>query len=176
MRETKGKTRMLRLRGTRGRWAFALLGGLALLLTTAAASAAEAPTRAEYVAQLEGICKPDAAATQRVMKGVRADVAAERLGAAAGKFGKASSIFTSTVEQIAAVPRPAADSAKLGKWFGYLGTQESYLEQITAQLRAGRETKAQRLTARFIHNGNLANNVVLAFGFNYCSFKFSRYG
>ena len=36
--------------------------------------------------------------------------------------------------------------------------------------------KAQRLTARFIHNGNLANNVVLAFGFDWCSFKFSRYG
>ncbi len=54
--------------------------------------------------------------------------------------------------------------------------QESYLKQITAQLQAGHAIKAQRLTARFIHNGNLANNVVLAFGFDYCSFKFSRYG
>ena len=40
----------------------------------------------------------------------------------------------------------------------------------------GRAIPAQRLTARFIHNGNLANNTVIAFGFNYCSFKFSRYG
>jgi hypothetical protein len=39
-----------------------------------------------------------------------------------------------------------------------------------------RTIKAQRLTARFIHNGNLANNDTLAFGFDYCSFKFSRYG
>ncbi len=38
------------------------------------------------------------------------------------------------------------------------------------------DIKAQRLTARFIENGNLANNVTLAFGFNYCSFKFIRYG
>ena len=31
-------------------------------------------------------------------------------------------------------------------------------------------------TQMFFHNGNLANNVVLSFGFEYCSFKFSRYG
>jgi hypothetical protein len=142
----------------------------------AAAAAAEAPTRDQYVTQLEAVCKPDAEATQRAMKGARADVVAERLPAAAAKFGKATTIFGSTIKQISAVPRPAADATKLGKWFGYLKAQESYMKRITAQLRSGRAIQAQRLTARFIHNGNLANNVVLAFGFNYCSFKFSRYG
>jgi hypothetical protein len=147
-----------------------------LVFAATAAAASEAPTRDEYVTQLEAVCKPDAEATQRAMKGVRADVVAERLPAAAAKFGKASTIFGSTVKQISAVPRPAADAAKLGKWFGYLKAQESYLKRITVQLKAGQAIKAQRLTARFIHNGNLANNVVLAFGFNHCSFKFSRYG
>ena len=80
------------------------------------------------------------------------------------------------MKEISAVPRPPADSAKLGKWFAYLKRQESYLGQITGQLRQDHAIKAQRLTARFIHNGNLANNVVLAFGFDCCSFKFSRYG
>jgi hypothetical protein len=148
----------------------------AALLLAATATAAEAPTRAEYVSRLEGICKPDAEATQLVMKGVRVDVNDERLAIAAGKFAKATAIFGSTVTRISAVPRPAADAAKLSRWFGYLKAQESYLKQITGQLKAGREIKAQRLTARFIHNGNLANNVVLAFGFDYCNFKFSRYG
>ncbi|HEX6153797.1 MAG TPA: hypothetical protein VFZ19_09780 [Solirubrobacterales bacterium] len=146
------------------------------LLAASPASAAEAPTRDEYVERLEAICKPDALATQRAMKGARGDIRAERLAAAAGKFAKATSIFGSTVKEIAAVPRPPADTARLGKWFTYLKRQESYLGQITEQLRRDRAIKAQRLTARFIHNGNLANNVVLAFGFNYCSFKFSRYG
>ena len=50
------------------------------------------------------------------------------------------------------------------------------MKEISAQLRMDHEIKAQRLTARFIHNGNLANNVTLAFGFDYCSFKFSRFG
>ena len=149
--------------------------GLALLLP-ATAAAAEPPTRAEYVSQLEGICKPDAEATQRAMKGARSDISAERLSVAAGKFSKAASIFGSTVRAMGTVPEPSADTAKLSKWFSYLDMQESYLVQTTAQLRAGHAIRAQRLTARFIHNGNLANNVILAFGFNYCSFKFSRYG
>jgi hypothetical protein len=162
-------------KGRRRRIALAALLGT-LLLAAASAAAAEAPTRDEYVARLEGVCKPDTEATLRAMKGARSDIRSERLATAAGKFAKASAIFGSTVKKISAVPRPSADAAKLGKWFGYLKNQQSYLRQITTQLRLGHAIKAQRLTARFIHNGNLANNVVLAFGFNYCSFKFSRYG
>ena len=146
------------------------------LLAAATAPAAEAPTRHEYVAGLEKVCKPDALATQRAMKGARTDIQRERFAVAAVKFAEAASIFGSTVNRIAAVPRPSADLGRLRKWFTYLNRQEDYLRQITTALRQGKAIKAQRLTARFIHNGNLANNVVLAFGFNYCSFKFSRYG
>lgn len=146
------------------------------LLAAAGASAAEQPTRDAYVDQLEKVCEPGALATQRVMKGARADVQAERLKVAAGKFATATSIFGGTVKQISAEPRPAADVERLRKWFTYLKRQESYMGQITEQLRQEHAIKAQKLTVRFIHNGNLANNVVLAFGFNWCSFSFSRYG
>ena len=150
-----------------------LIGPLAV---PADALGVEGPTRDEYVSRLEGVCKPDAEATQRAMKGARSDVKAERLAVAAGKFAKATRIFGSTVKKIAPLPRPPADGETLKRWFKDLNQQESYLGQITAQLRADHAIKAQRLIARFIHSGNLANNVVLAFGFNYCSFKFSRYG
>lgn len=146
------------------------------LFCAAAAPTAEAPTRGEYVERLERVCKPDALATQRAMKGARADVRSERLQPAARKFAKATRIFSGTLAEITPVPRPSADRGRLSKWFTYLKRQKSYLGQITAQLRQGHAIKAQRLTARFIHNGNLANNVVLAFGFDWCSFKFSRYG
>jgi hypothetical protein len=149
---------------------------LVLLAVCAVTAAAEPPTRSEYVPRLEAICKPDAEATQRAMKGARTDVQRERFSVAAGKFGKAGKIFGSTVRRIAAVPQPTADVTKLDQWFVYLNRQESYLGQITANLEAGKGIAAQRLISRFIHNGNLANHVVLAFGFNYCSFKFSRYG
>ncbi|HET9198560.1 MAG TPA: hypothetical protein VFN92_09950 [Solirubrobacterales bacterium] len=146
------------------------------LVLAATAPAAEAPTRDEYVDQLEATCKPDAEATQRAMKGARADVRAERLKAAAGKFAKATSIFGGTVKEISAAPRPSGDTDQLRKWFTQLNLQESYLEEITKQLRQEHAIKAQKLTGRFIVTGNRANNVVLAFGFNWCSFKFSRYG
>jgi hypothetical protein len=162
--------------GLRARPAAALLV-LALALAAAGlAVAAEGSTRDEYVSRLEAVCRPDAEATQRAMRGARADLRAERLAVAAGKFAKATSIFRSTLARIVPVSRPPADASRLAKWFTYLKRQETYLGQITARLRAGRAIQAQRLTARFIHNGNLANNVVLAFGFQYCSFKFSRYG
>jgi hypothetical protein len=156
--------------------AITLLLLVAAAFVAADAPAAEAPTRGEYVDRLEKVCKPDALATQRAMKGARADVRRERFKVAAGKFAKATAIFGSTVKQISAVPRPPDDTDRLKQWFTYLKRQESYLRQITAEYRQGHGIKAGRLTARFIHNGNLANNVVLAFGFDYCSFKFSRYG
>jgi hypothetical protein len=146
------------------------------LVSAASALAAEAPTRREYVSRLEGICKPGAKETQRVMKGVRDDVRAERDRVAAAKFAKGTAIFGRTVDAMSGAARPAADLARLKKWFVYLDRQEEYLRQITAHLRAGQTIEAQRATARFIHNGNLANNVVLAFGFDYCNFRFSRFG
>lgn len=148
----------------------------ASLLAAAAAPAAEAPTRDEYVEELEKVCKPDAEATQRAMKGARGDIKAERFAVAAKKFAKATAIFGGNVKEISAKPRPSADTAKLRKWFTYLKRQEDYLGQITAQLRQDHPTKALRLIQRFIITGNRANNVVLAFGFNWCSFEFSRYG
>ena len=156
-------------------------GALIVLIVTAllaagTAAAAEAPTRDEYVKQLEEVCKPDALATQRAMKGARADMQAERIAVAAKKFAKATSIFGSTLKQISLVPRPTADTTRLSNWFERLKKQESYLQEITGQLRRDHPRKAQKLLPYFIHNGNLANRVVLAFGFDYCSFKFSRYG
>jgi hypothetical protein len=147
-----------------------------ILLGLGTAAGAEAPTRDEYVEALERVCKPDALATQRVTKGTKADIKAERFDAAAQKTAKAASIFGSTVDEISKAPRPSADLTKLRKWFAYLRRQESYLREIRDQLRQGHAIKVQKLTGRFIHNGNLANYEVLAFGFDYCSFKFSRYG
>jgi hypothetical protein len=154
-----------------------VITAVAVLGAAVMATAEEILTRDEYVNRLEGMCKPRAEATRRAMKGVRTDVRyPKRLPIAADKFGKGADIFGGTIEKIGRVPRPAADAAKLREWFVYLNRQEDYLQEITEQLRMGHTIKAQRLTSRFIHNGNLANNVTLAFGFDWCSFKFSRYG
>jgi hypothetical protein len=147
-----------------------------LLCPVAGAAGAETLTREEYVPRLESICKPRAEATRTAMDGVRDDVHDGRIKVAAHKFGRAAKIFGGTLEKIDKVAPPPNDTARIDEWFVYLNRQADYLDRIAAQLRAERTIKAQRLTARFIHNGNLANNVTLAFGFDYCSFKFSRYG
>ncbi|HEY1355134.1 MAG TPA: hypothetical protein VGF09_02355 [Solirubrobacterales bacterium] len=155
-----------------------VIGGAAYAEETPVGTATtEGPSRTEYVAELEEICKPGAKETQQAMDGVRDDVHyPSRIPLAAKKFSKAAAIFGGTINQISAVPRPFADEARLQKWFGYLKRQEQFLKEIASELRADRTIKAQRLTARFIHHGNLANNTTLGFGFNYCSFRFSRFG
>jgi hypothetical protein len=146
-----------------------------LAATLAPLAAAAEPTRNGYVARLEQICKPGSEATQRAVRGFRADVRAERLRLAGTKFAKAKRIFAHTVSAISTVPRPGPDRATLGRWFAALGRETVYLGRTAAALRAEDVARFQRVSADFIHEGNKANNVVVSFGFNYCDFKPTRF-
>jgi hypothetical protein len=154
-----------------------LVGGALLfaLAITPIVSAAAEVSRPEYVAELEQICKPGSEATQRAVRGMRADVRSERLRLAATKFTKAKRIFAHTVGAISTVPRPGADRATLARWFAALGRETVYLGRTADALRAEDVARFQRVSAEFIHEGNRANNAVVSFGFNYCSFKPSRF-
>jgi hypothetical protein len=146
-----------------------------LMALSATAGAAVSPDRAEYVNTLESICKPGVGATQQAVRGVRTDIEAERLAVAAGKLSRAARIFDGTVSKMLAVPRPPNDANHLAKWFGYLKLQKSYLGRAATALREERIPRYQHNAVLFVHNGNLANDVVIAYGFNYCRFKFSRF-
>jgi hypothetical protein len=160
----------------RSRWAaIAAIALIALAVGAAIASAEVGPTRTEYVAGLEQICKPRSDATERAVRGVRADVRVERLAVAAGKFARAQRIFESTVRSISTVPRPPADRATLKRWFAALGQEEVYLGQMVRVLRANDVASFERVSAQFIREGNKANNAVVSFGFNYCDFKPTRF-
>jgi hypothetical protein len=152
-----------------------LLVALALAAPPALAETAEPPTRPEYVDRLEEICRPNSEATRRAVRGVRADVRAERFRVAGAKFARAKRIFGRTVDSISVVPRPAEDRGTLARWFEALGKEELYLGRIVGSLRAENLARFQRASADFIHQGNKANNIVVSFGFNYCSFKPSRF-
>jgi hypothetical protein len=147
---------------------------LALLAFSSSVTAAS-PERVAYVRKLEAICKPGVERTQRAVSGVREDIRAERLLPASGKLEHAGRIFAATVRAAGAVPRPPADAAQLAKWFSQLQRQQSYLRRAATALRAEQITRYQRNSVLFVHNGNLANDIVLVFGFNYCRFKFSRF-
>jgi hypothetical protein len=149
-----------------------MLAGMVLAVS---AGAAVAPERPAYVNRLESICRPGVEETQQAVRGVRSDIKAERLAVAAGKLGRAAQIFDGTVRRISAVPRPPNDAEHLAKWFRYLRLQKAYLGRAAAALRAERIPRYQHNAVLFVHNGNLANDVVIAYGFNYCRFKFSRF-
>ena len=158
-----------------GATAWAALGAALLVLTLASGVSGAEITRSEYVTKLEQICQPGSEATQRAVHGVRHDVRSERLHLAGTKFSKAKRIFAHTVSAISAVPRPPADAQTLARWFTDLGRETVYLGRIAATLDASNVDRFQRVSAQFIHQGNRANNVVVSFGFNYCSFKPSRF-
>jgi hypothetical protein len=132
-------------------------------------------TRDEYVARAEPICKANTEANQRIFKGAKDQVKEGRYKAASSHFFKAKQALAKTVTQLGALPQPTADEAKLQKWIGYLGTERDLLGKIGTALRHEDKPGAQQLSVRLNRNSNLANNTVLAFGFDYCRIDPSRF-
>ena len=151
------------------------LYALALTVPGAAISGAAEPTRPEYVARLEQICRPGSEATQRAVDGMRSDIRSERLQLAATKFAAAKRIFANTVSSISTVPRPTEDRDTLTRWFAALARETDYLGRTAAALRAEDIPRFQRVSGRFFQEGSKANTIVVSFGFNYCAFKSSRF-
>lgn len=132
-------------------------------------------TRESYVAQVEPICKTNTKANERILSGAEKKVKEGKLKVAAGQFTQAAAAFKKAVKQIKAVPQPVADVAKLAKWTAALETETKLLSEIGAALKAGNKTKAQTLSVKLAHNGNVANNAVLGFDFDYCLIDSSRF-
>lgn len=148
-------------------------------LTTAAVLAVGAfaaeQTRESYVAQVEPICKKNTKANEQILSGVRQTIKQGKLNLAAGKFNRAAAAFGKAVAEIKAVPQPPADTAKLTKWLGFLKEEQNFLAKIGKALKQGKKSAAQTLSVKLTHNGNLANNSVLGFEFDYCLIDSSRF-
>jgi hypothetical protein len=153
----------------------AALALFALLVTTAFAATSPEQTRESYVAQVEPICKQNTKANEQILDGVRKKVKQGKLSVAAGQFTRASAAFGKAVNQLRAVPQPPADAAKLNKWLGLLEEEKKLLGEIGKALKANQKSKAQTLSVRLTHNGNVANNAVLGFEFDYCLIDSSKF-
>jgi len=167
--KTMGRSSKVAATATAALLAAALLAAAALGVTSAE------QTRESYVAQVEPICKTNTKANERILAGVEKKVKQGKLKVAAGQFTQAATAFSKAVKQIKAVPQPVADKAKLGKWLGYLEAETKLLSEIGKALKDGKKSKAQTLSVRLTHNGNLANNAVLGFDFDYCLIDSSKF-
>jgi hypothetical protein len=154
--------------------ALAVVVCLAVAVPTAWAIGAD-PTRDEYVAAVEPICKRNSEANSRILKGVKQQVKQDELAPAGGRFVRASSALGKTVRQIAAVPQPSADAAKLTTWIGYLKREQAYLRKIGGYLKAKNKYRAQKEAVELNRNNNKANNTVIGFGFKECRIDSSKF-
>lgn len=151
---------------------------VALLATVPVALAAEGEaeiTRDEYIAKVEPICAANTRHNSKILKGVKQQVKRGKLKPAGRRFIRASAVLNRSTRQIAGVPQPAADSARLGRWVGYLKREGGFLRLIGRSLRSGNKYRAQKLAVKLNKNNNQANNTVITFGFKACRIDSSRF-
>ena len=154
----------------------ALVVALLAAVPVALATEGEAEIdRAEYIARVEPICAANTKANSKILKGVKQQVKKGKLKPAGKRFIRASGVLNRSTRQIAGVPQPEADSAKLGKWIGYLKNEGSFLRLIGKSLKSGNKYKAQKLAVKLNKNNNQANNTVISFGFKECRIDSSRF-
>jgi hypothetical protein len=99
----------------------------------------------------------------------------DKLKPAAVQFAKAAQALRGTVRQLRAVPQPAADAKRLGRWLDYLSEEVELLQTTSTRLRRGDKFGAQKMAVRLNQTANRANAEVLEFEFRYCAANPSRF-
>ncbi len=149
---------------------------LAMVLAAAAvAHAAEEITREGYVARVEPICKRNTTTSQRILGGASAEIKKHEFVRAGRRFIRVSVAFAHGIEQIAAVPRPLADDARLSRWIKFLGIVKTRLRNVGRFLKTDEQLKATHERINVERSSNAANNVGFVFGFHYCRLTRARF-
>lgn len=153
----------------------AIATSMALLLIAPPVFAASGPTRSEYVEQVEPICKSATLAHRTVLKGVDGMVKRGKLKKAAPRFQRAAAALRATTRSLAAVPRPTADAARLGRWLNIAKAGGGLLTRISATLQRDDRTASERLAKQLLKKAKRANAEVVGFNFNYCRMNPARF-
>ncbi len=154
-----------------------LVATLAALLAFAVpAHGAGEQTRESYVATVEPICERDRGAAERILAGTKDAIREGRLDAAGRQLIRASKRFGATIRQLVAVPRPAADEAKLQRWFEFLRIVRDRIRQTGVYYIRSERIRATHESIRVEKSGNAANNVSFSLGFKHCRLGRSRLG
>jgi len=160
-----------------GKKSFSIVSAVILVLSMLATpfALADQQERNEYKEQVEPICKVNTEANKRILKGVRKLVKRGKLKAAGVKFAKAGAALNRARGELAAVPKPPEDEAKLTKWLGKIKFEVTLFKKTAKKLKAGDKNGAQTLVIKLQHNATVANNLVLGFEFHYCRFEPSKF-
>jgi len=133
-----------------------------------AAAPADSAERATYKAAVEPICKANKEASQRILTGVERMVRHDQLSQAAKRFTHAAAALEKARKQLAGVPQPPEDAAKLGKWLSGIKGEVSLMKTIAAKFRSGDKSRGSSLVVKLKNNASKTNNLVIVFQFDYC--------
>lgn len=150
-------------------------GSLVVALILAATAFAAEVSREEYKAAAEPICKSNTQANERLLAGVRKEVKEGMLKPAGAKFAKASLALKKALRELEALPQPAADEARLSKWFSLVKVEAELFATVGKKLKVGDKADAQRAIGKLYTNANKANNQVLPFEFRYCKLEPTKF-
>jgi hypothetical protein len=145
-----------------------------LVVAVPLAFAAE-QTKESYVAEVEPICEANTKANEKILKNVKSEVRAGKLAPAGASMTMAGKALKKTFTELGAVAQPAADSAKLTKWLGYVKSEAELFEKGGKLLKAGQKAQAEQIVNKLTQNANIANFEVISFGFRYCRFEPSKF-
>jgi hypothetical protein len=148
---------------------------VALALIVAATAFAAEVSRDEYKEAAEPICKSNTQANERILAGVRKEVKQGKLKPAAAKFTQASIALKKALHELEGLPRPAADEARLTKWFSYVKIEAELFATAGKKLKADDKAGAEHIVTKLTQNANKANVEVLPFGFRYCRLEPAKF-
>jgi hypothetical protein len=126
------------------------------------------PTRSGYVGKAEGICKKTTQKTNKITIGANKRIKKGDLKAAGKKLVKGGNVFTKGIKKLAALPRPPADKAKLGKWMKSLRVDADLFRQIGKAIGAADQKKINKAIKAAGKHAPKSNKLVAGFGFDWC--------
>lgn len=147
---------------------------LAVVVVCGSALAGEPLTRKEYVSRAEAVCKVSKEVTEPLLNGIGSDIKHDRLDAAGHALSTAAQRFEAQRRRLLPIPKPPNDAKVLTVWLNRLKTQSSLMATAGRLMQEDRRSKVTGYLARYAHEGNLANDTVLGFGFDACLFRLSR--
>jgi hypothetical protein len=152
-----------------------LVQGLVAFAAPVTLAVASEPTRPEYVATAEPICKANTVTNRNILRGTRQDIRDGKLKRAGRKFQRATRALDGTIKSLEGLPQPSEDTAILARWFDRLNQEADLLDRVAKRLKTGTADGVGRYVLELRSTANKANNVVLTFGFEYCLLQPARY-
>jgi hypothetical protein len=143
-----------------------ILGAISLV---AASPALAQPTRDQYIAQADPICAATNQAEARALRGVLSDLRHLRWKQAAGKLRQANVLFSSGIEQIAALEPPPPDSSLIAAWVESLRAQVPIVNRWAGALSRFQVGRAVRLAKQAVQAGMRSWAIVEDYGFQACN-------